>query len=172
MILALLLISSGGLACRVCDARRSLTPRRLQQPSHRMPVAAKASLIENEEIQLFCGGIAFFLAVLIDAGFEPPLEEEELSNFQGEEENVLEALAFILLRGYKRAISPNLPKNCRFVPTCSEYAALSVRDFGIVKGTVLTAWRVARCNPTGGKGYDPPTWPPPAYWAPSSSSSS
>ena len=40
----------------------------------------------------------------------------------------------VLLRGYKRAISPNLPKNCRFVPTCSEYTALAIKEFGFARG--------------------------------------
>ena len=73
--------------------------------------------------------------------------------------------ALAALRFYKAAISPLLPPSCRFLPTCSEYAAAAYREFGMAKGTVLTAWRLARCNPWGGRGYDPPVWPPPGPWA-------
>ena len=37
----------------------------------------------------------------------------------------------------------------------------SYKRFGVAKGTVLTAWRLLRCAPWGGRGYDPPRWPPP-----------
>ena len=52
------------------------------------------------------------------------------------------------------------PPSCRFVPTCSQYAMTAFRTFGPAKGFVLTAWRILRCNPWGGVGYDPPRWPP------------
>lgn len=46
-------------------------------------------------------------------------------------------------------ISPLLPKSCRFVPTCSEYSMIAYKKYGFAKGTVLTAWRLCRCNPLG-----------------------
>lgn len=46
-------------------------------------------------------------------------------------------------------ISPILPKSCRYVPTCSEYSMEAYKRYGVVKGTVLTAWRLCRCNPLG-----------------------
>ncbi|XP_028783561.1 putative membrane protein insertion efficiency factor isoform X2 [Neltuma alba] len=55
-------------------------------------------------------------------------------------------------------ISPILPKSCRYIPTCSEYSMEAYKKYGVVKGTVLTAWRICRCNPLGGSGYDPPRW--------------
>ena len=60
-----------------------------------------------------------------------------------------------LLRGYKRWISPHLGNNCRFVPTCSEYAMQSVEIHGVLKGGLLSLWRILRCNPLGKYGYDP-----------------
>ena len=60
-----------------------------------------------------------------------------------------------LLRFYKREISPMLPPACRFIPTCSEYAAEAVRRFGAAKGSVLAARRILRCNPLFKGGYDP-----------------
>ena len=73
------------------------------------------------------------------------------------------ALALALIRFYRTQISPLTPPACRFVPTCSQYAMDAFRTFGAGKGAVLTAWRLARCTPFGGKGYDPPRWPPVAF---------
>jgi putative membrane protein insertion efficiency factor len=64
---------------------------------------------------------------------------------------------------YKNFISPLLPPACRFLPTCSQYGVQAIEEFGPTKGSVLTAWRLMRCSPFGGKGYDPPRWPPVAY---------
>ena len=62
------------------------------------------------------------------------------------------------VRFYQGAISPWLPATCRYVPTCSEYAVLSLRKYGALKGSVLAVWRILRCNPWGGHGHDPPRW--------------
>lgn len=51
-------------------------------------------------------------------------------------------------------ISPVIPKSCRYVPTCSEYSMEAYKKYGVVKGTVLTAWRLCRCNPLGNIGYN------------------
>lgn len=64
---------------------------------------------------------------------------------------------------YKNFISPLLPPACRFLPTCSQYGVQAIEEFGPQKGSVLTAWRLLRCSPFGGKGYDPPRWPPVSY---------
>ena len=64
---------------------------------------------------------------------------------------------------YKNFISPLLPPACRFVPTCSQYGVEAIQTFGPTKGGILTAWRLMRCSPFGGKGYDPPKWPPVFY---------
>ena len=64
---------------------------------------------------------------------------------------------------YKGWISPILPPACRFVPTCSQYGVQAIQEFGPTKGALLTAWRLMRCSPLGGKGYDPPKWPPVPY---------
>ena len=64
---------------------------------------------------------------------------------------------------YKKFISPLLPPACRFLPTCSQYGVQAIEQFGPTKGAVLTAWRLLRCSPFGGRGYDPPKWPPVAY---------
>ncbi len=60
-----------------------------------------------------------------------------------------------LLRGYKWMISPMLPPACRYIPTCSEYAMEAVERYGALRGGAKAAWRVLRCHPLGGGGYDP-----------------
>ncbi|KDP35645.1 hypothetical protein JCGZ_09083 [Jatropha curcas] len=81
------------------------------------------------------------------------------NNQQDEEVNNLGVkTALSMLKFYKREISPLLPKSCRYVPTCSEYSMIAYKKYGVVKGTILTAWRLCRCNPLGGSGFDPPRW--------------
>lgn len=63
-----------------------------------------------------------------------------------------------LVRGYQLIIGPHLPKTCRYTPSCSEYALEALRRYGAVKGTILTLYRLGRCHPFGGHGYDPPRW--------------
>ncbi len=67
----------------------------------------------------------------------------------------MKQLATWFLCFYKRLISPLLPASCRFVPTCSEYAAEAVARRGLLRGTVLGMWRLVRCNPFSRGGYDP-----------------
>jgi putative membrane protein insertion efficiency factor len=67
----------------------------------------------------------------------------------------MKSAVLAMLRFYKRAISPNLPPSCRYQPTCSEYAYEAVDKYGILKGGRLAIWRILRCNPFGGSGYDP-----------------
>jgi uncharacterized protein len=59
------------------------------------------------------------------------------------------------LTQYKRWISPLLPPACRYVPSCSEYAAEAVARHGLLRGGTLAAWRLVRCNPFARGGYDP-----------------
>ncbi|MDD3836967.1 MAG: membrane protein insertion efficiency factor YidD [Phenylobacterium sp.] len=63
------------------------------------------------------------------------------------------------LRAYKLTLSPLIGRQCRFLPTCSEYAAEALINHGPWRGSYLAARRLCRCNPWGGAGYDPP--PPP-----------
>lgn len=60
-----------------------------------------------------------------------------------------------MIRFYKARISPGLPPSCRYQPTCSEYAYEAIDKYGIFKGGRLAVWRILRCNPFGGKGWDP-----------------
>jgi uncharacterized protein len=56
---------------------------------------------------------------------------------------------------YRRAVSPVLGFHCRFVPSCSEYAAEALREYGGIEGGWLMLKRIGRCHPWGGSGYDP-----------------
>ena len=67
----------------------------------------------------------------------------------------MKSLASFCLRFYKAAISPYLPVACRFVPSCSEYAAEAVAKHGFLYGSALGIWRILRCNPFAHGGYDP-----------------
>ena len=63
-------------------------------------------------------------------------------------------LALGPIRLYQRLISPLLGPRCRYHPTCSAYAVDAIRRFGILRGVVLAAWRVLRCNPWSRGGVD------------------
>lgn len=68
------------------------------------------------------------------------------------------ALAWLLIQPiklYKKYISPLLPPLCRYQPSCSVYAMEALQVHGPVCGLGLTAWRLCRCQPFGGQGYDP-----------------
>ena len=84
-------------------------------------------------------------------------------------------IAIAPIRLYQRAISPALPRRCKYEPTCSAYAVQAIRRFGILRGLVLAAWRLMRCNPFSHGGFDPveaqrlfrpPASEPPAAAAP------
>jgi uncharacterized protein len=66
----------------------------------------------------------------------------------------LRAAAVAPIRFYRRWISPGLPRRCKYHPSCSEYAVDAVRRFGILRGVVLAAWRLLRCNPWSHGGVD------------------
>jgi uncharacterized protein len=68
---------------------------------------------------------------------------------------VLRAAAVAPIRAYQRLISPALPRRCKYHPTCSAYAVQAIRSYGILRGSVLAAWRLLRCNPFSHGGYDP-----------------
>jgi uncharacterized protein len=64
-------------------------------------------------------------------------------------------LAEWMLRQYKRMVSPMLPSACRYVPTCSEYAAEAVACHGWLRGGAMAMWRLLRCHPMAKGGWDP-----------------
>lgn len=71
----------------------------------------------------------------------------------------------MLAQGYKRWVSPGfhalggslfpMRGGCRYLPTCSEYAAVAIARYGWLQGTALAAWRILRCHPWSRGGFDP-----------------
>jgi uncharacterized protein len=59
------------------------------------------------------------------------------------------------IRLYQRFISPLFVRRCKYEPTCSAYALEAVRSYGVVRGGILAAWRLLRCNPFSHGGHDP-----------------
>ena len=59
------------------------------------------------------------------------------------------------IRAYRRWISPGLAPRCKYEPSCSRYAVQAIERYGILRGSVLAAWRLLRCNPWSHGGYDP-----------------
>ena len=59
------------------------------------------------------------------------------------------------IRLYQRAVSPAIAPRCKYEPSCSRYAVQAIERYGILRGLVLAAWRVLRCNPWSHGGFDP-----------------
>ena len=75
---------------------------------------------------------------------------------------MISRLLILPIRFYQKYISPHLGHNCRFVPTCSQYAIEALTTHGALKGSLLAVWRILRCNPLGKFGIDPV--PPKGCW--------
>ncbi|MBP7679256.1 MAG: membrane protein insertion efficiency factor YidD [Bacteroidales bacterium] len=60
-----------------------------------------------------------------------------------------------LIYVYRYIISPLLPRGCRHYPSCSEYAITALKQHGLLKGGLLAANRISRCQPWGTSGIDP-----------------
>ena len=86
--------------------------------------------------------------------------------YSNDNNNIYNSKMISTIKWYKSTISPLMPKNCRFLPTCSSYGIEALEKYGNTKGLILTTWRIIRCNPTGGYGYDPVQWPPVNYFYP------
>eukprot|EP00535_Pseudo-nitzschia_heimii_P004807 CAMPEP_0197184790 /NCGR_PEP_ID=MMETSP1423-20130617/10597_1 /TAXON_ID=476441 /ORGANISM="Pseudo-nitzschia heimii, Strain UNC1101" /LENGTH=252 /DNA_ID=CAMNT_0042635695 /DNA_START=87 /DNA_END=845 /DNA_ORIENTATION=+ len=111
----------------------------------------------------------FFKNELIDGQDDSTIQnddsqsEDETGSATKEEVPVPSSAMIATIGIYKNFISPLLPPACRFVPTCSQYGVQAIKEFGPSKGLLLTSWRILRCTPFGGKGFDPPKWPPVSY---------
>jgi uncharacterized protein len=68
--------------------------------------------------------------------------------------SALRELFLLPLHLYRRVMSPLLGARCRYYPSCSAYAVEAVREYGMIRGAVLAAWRVVRCNPWSHGGFD------------------
>lgn len=71
----------------------------------------------------------------------------------------MKRVLLLMIRFYQVALSPSLAFltgcRCRFHPSCSHYAMEAIQQHGVFKGIALGAYRILRCNPWGGSGYDP-----------------
>jgi len=63
--------------------------------------------------------------------------------------------AVLPIQLYQRLLSPLVGQRCRYYPSCSQYAAQAIGRFGILRGLILAAWRLLRCNPFSRGGLDP-----------------
>lgn len=70
---------------------------------------------------------------------------------------MIRRLAIGLLGFYQVALSPRLGRNCRFFPSCSQYAREAIEVHGVLRGSVLALRRLGRCQPFHPGGYDPVT---------------
>ena len=68
---------------------------------------------------------------------------------------MMQAALVLLMKGYRYAISPLLGRNCRFEPSCSEYAIEALQSHGSIRGGWLSIRRVCCCHPWHSGGYDP-----------------
>lgn len=64
-------------------------------------------------------------------------------------------LAILLIKFYRKCISPLFPAKCKYYPTCSSYALTAFSRFGFIRGFLLAGWRILRCNPWSMGGIDP-----------------
>lgn len=67
----------------------------------------------------------------------------------------MKRLLLILLRAYKLGISPLLGQNCRFYPSCSDYAQEAIHEHGALRGSMLAGRRLCKCHPWHPGGFDP-----------------
>ncbi len=67
----------------------------------------------------------------------------------------MKTLLLIIIKFYQYVISPLTGPNCRFYPTCSNYAVEAIEKYGCLKGSILSAKRILRCHPFHAGGFDP-----------------
>ena len=60
-----------------------------------------------------------------------------------------------IIKIYQLIFSPLIGKNCRYLPTCSEYAIESLKSHGLLRGSFFVIRRILKCHPFGGHGFDP-----------------
>ena len=73
--------------------------------------------------------------------------KKALKSFESMASNILIFLILFLIKFYNFFISPLLGVRCRFLPTCSEYCAGSIKEHGLIKGVVYSLKRIVRCHP-------------------------
>ena len=66
----------------------------------------------------------------------------------------IKLLCMFFVNIYRWCISPLLPHTCRYVPSCSKYSYLAIKEFGVFKGIYISFKRIIRCGPKHDGGYD------------------
>ena len=69
--------------------------------------------------------------------------------------NVLTVIIVYFIKFYQFTVSPLIGSNCRFTPTCSDYAIQSIQEKGLIRGLFFSLKRLLKCHPWGGSGFDP-----------------
>jgi uncharacterized protein len=67
----------------------------------------------------------------------------------------MKTVLMLLIRFYQLTLSSIMGRQCRFLPTCSDYARQAIEIHGAWEGGILATKRICRCHPWGGEGYDP-----------------
>ena len=67
----------------------------------------------------------------------------------------IKKMILYLIKIYREKISPMYPPRCKYVPTCSQYALEAIEKYGVIKGGLMSIWRILRCNPFSKGGFDP-----------------
>jgi len=67
----------------------------------------------------------------------------------------MKSILILLIKFYRKFISPLLGSNCRFQPTCSQYSIEAIEKYGAIKGVKLSVKRISKCHPFHPGGYDP-----------------
>jgi putative membrane protein insertion efficiency factor len=83
-------------------------------------------------------------------------DELQLQDLPTHPANWSRLILLAIIRLYQKTVSQGLPKDtCRFYPSCSHYGYQAIYKFGALRGSLMTAWRILRCNPFNPGGYDP-----------------
>ena len=70
-------------------------------------------------------------------------------------ESYMKKILIAMIRFYQKYFSPNKGTKWPYVPSCSQYGLEAIEKYGVIKGGLLAAWRILRCNPFSKGGYDP-----------------
>ena len=73
--------------------------------------------------------------------------KKALRNFESKVSNILIFIILLIIKFYNFFISPLLGVRCRFLPTCSEYCSISLKEHGLIKGGGYSLKRIMRCHP-------------------------
>lgn len=68
---------------------------------------------------------------------------------------MIKKVMLILIKFYRRNISPMTMPTCKYIPSCSQYALEAIEKYGALKGGMMSVWRILRCNPFSKGGFDP-----------------